>query len=255
MIDSINQMTNDYYKSENLISTKEHISTSGKYKLIVETYITKPGCWNYTKGIIHNIETGSVIQEIKRNYCVFHHSFFFKDNQEWLFCGKTYYSQCFINLETGEIFDNSTESKPDSFCWANVKSNPDGNIIIVEQCIWGGPYEIGFYDFTDPSIGWTELEFDNYQENYYLNIEWNYESKWLDNDTFEYIQKEDYSIKFQKFYDELTVEEELESSAIENDLISRMYYRVVLKKIDNKMRFMVTESSPQHLIEIQNNNE
>lgn len=148
----------DYYKPENLKATKYIISPSKKYQLTIETYSTKPKCWDYTRGTVVRLSDNHKIITIDRNYSIFHHSFFIKNNCEWLFCGKTYMSQTFVNLDTGDVYDNTDRLKLTDdykkgicFCWTKVYSSNDGNTLAVHGCIWGGPYFLGFYDFSDPS--------------------------------------------------------------------------------------------------------
>ena len=43
------------------------------------------------------------------------------------------------------------------FCWAQCYLSPDGSTLAVDGCVWAGPYEFRFFDFTDPSRGWPEL--------------------------------------------------------------------------------------------------
>ncbi|AGF85655.1 hypothetical protein QJ854_gp127 [Moumouvirus goulette] len=232
------------YTSDNFLSKVDRISPSGKYKLTIETYKTKPGCWNYTRGIIYKIESGEVIQTIDRNYSSFAFNFFNRNGEEWLFCGKTYYSQCFINLETGELYDNSSECKPDSLCWVNVQSNPTGTILIVECCIWGGGYFITFFDFTNPENGWKEIEFEE-DENYCLHDGDKCNTKWINDTQFEYIYYDEWSNYFQKFIGDLTGEEYDRSVNMPNDIVDKFYYRIVLE-VSDKIQYVIKESCPEH---------
>lgn len=36
------------------------------------------------------------------------------------------------------------------FCWANVLPSPDGMTLAVEGCYWACPYDLVFYDFSQP---------------------------------------------------------------------------------------------------------
>ena len=51
-----------YFVPENKIKETEYLSPSGKYKLIVEEYSTKPGCWSYTRGIFSK---DNIIADVK----------------------------------------------------------------------------------------------------------------------------------------------------------------------------------------------
>jgi len=144
----------------NLVSEKTIVSRSGNYKLVIGQYKTKEGCWEYTKGSVYRISDDKLIIEISRNYPYFQHHFFVKDGQEYLQAGRTYMSQIFVNLDTEKVvYDNSDVQQ--GYCWSSITASPDGNTLAVIACIWGGPYELLFYDFTDPSKGPIDLKCDN----------------------------------------------------------------------------------------------
>ncbi|AGC01650.1 hypothetical protein H012_gp815 [Acanthamoeba polyphaga moumouvirus] len=242
---------NTCFIPKNLLSSQEYLSPSNKYKLTIETYKTKPGCWNYTRGIIYKIESGEIIQIIDRNYSNFIFNFFNRYDKEWLFCGKTYYSQCFINLETGELYDNSDECKPNSLCWTNVQANPTGTLLAVEGCIWGGGEFVTFYDFSNPKNGWKEIPFME-DENYSLCLYGKYNTKWINNTQFEYTHYNKWSNYFQKFVLDLSGEEYNKSKNISNDVVDKFYYRVVLE-LTNKIEYITKESCEEHKQEFNSN--
>lgn len=135
---------------ENRIGTEREVtSPSGKYLLRIGTYKTKPGCWNYTKGTVFRHATNEVIAEICHNYGSFPYTFVESNGIEWFISGKTYTSQCFVNLATGEILDNSASKTSNDFIWAETKMSPDGRTLAVSGCVWGGSYELAFFDFTN----------------------------------------------------------------------------------------------------------
>lgn len=173
-------------------------SPLGNYSLTIQTYDTtkKSGkkTWEYTKGTIKNIKNGEIVYEIYRNYSSFEHCFFIKENREWLLCGKTYTSQCFIDIDNKKMYDNSESCSSYDYCWtSNVKFNPSATLLIVECCIWGAPYDYCVYDISNFENGWplvgvdcSKFEDINYYEN---NV------TWLDDNTLEmicYRTKQDY---------------------------------------------------------------
>ena len=247
-----------YCISENEKSSNEVISPSGKYKLTIKSYKTKEGCWNYTSGSVTRVDDDSLITTINRDYSAFNHSFFNRDGVEWLWTGKTYLSQCFVNLETGEIYDNSTDKaiNGSSFCWTNVMTNASGTILAVVGCIWGGPYDIIFYDFTDPAKGWPLIEFDGYQTDYDISADQDYELRWIDDTTVEYTSLREFSTRFNKQVDDLTMEElkELPTSDEEynKEVTKKFYYRVVIENANEKMCYVTTESSDDHCKDVEN---
>ena len=240
-------MTEQYCISDNLISSKEEISPSGKFRLTINEYKTEEGSWSYTKGIISRIADGVMIAEICRDYLNFNHSFFIgKNGEEWLWTGKTYLSQCFVNLDTGKIFDNSKTST-DSYglCWANVKANPSGTILAVEACVWGGPYEITFYDFSNPDQGWPVIEINDNNSDHDLCTDDESQTKWLDDETFEYISMLEFSTRFNKYVVDLNTEEF--EQLLEQETTNKLMYRIVVKKIDDKMHFTTIENSDAYI--------
>jgi hypothetical protein len=143
---------------ENEVRRDEEISLSGKYRLLIRYYKTKEGCWNYSRGTVYRISDKKEICDIKRNYSSFTHSFIEKNNQEWLITGRSYMSQTIINLDTGEEFEpGGDQYNGFAFCWINTHLSPDENTLVVEGCHWACPYEYRFFDFTDPSKGWSAL--------------------------------------------------------------------------------------------------
>lgn len=158
-----------FYIKENLFSSKEITSPSKRFKLIIESYKTKEGCWSYARGIIYRLSDNSIIYSIDRNYSTFHHSWIIKDGQEYLISGESYLTQIIIDLETSEVFKSSDNKNSNAFCWADVLISSDGKTLVVDGCVWGGPYEIRFYDFTDPSKGWPELPLKNKDDSDFDN--------------------------------------------------------------------------------------
>lgn len=156
-----------YFTNENetehmIIETnksREFLSPSKKFKLIIRYYKTKKDCWNYSRGTVYKVSDNTEICDIKRNYSSFNFSFVTKNDQEYLITGRSYMSQTIVNLDTGEEFEpEGDQYNGMAFCWSRVYLSPDGNTLLVDGCHWAGPYEYRFYDFTDPSKGWPELE-------------------------------------------------------------------------------------------------
>lgn len=154
----------DFYIKENERNEfqKEILSPSGKFKLLIRMYGTKPGCWNYSRGTVYNIENNEEVCDIKRNYSTFHHGFITKNNQEWLISGRCYMSQTIVNLETKKEYSPKNN---DEFCWAGpYLLSPDEKTLVVGGCYWAAPYEYKLFDFSNPEEGWPELiiEHDEY---------------------------------------------------------------------------------------------
>jgi hypothetical protein len=135
----------------------EVLSPSGAYRLTIQEYRRPPGRWNYTRGTVTRVRDGAIIADIKRNLSAFHHSFVTKDDREYLIAGRAYTSQTIVDLERGIEHEPSGDPYRDAFCWAKCLTSPDGNTLVVDGCIWACPYELRFFDFTDPARGWNQL--------------------------------------------------------------------------------------------------
>jgi hypothetical protein len=151
--------------------TKEELSPSGRYRLVMRYYDQGRGYWRYSRGTVYRVSDGSEIADVKRNYSTFRHSFVTKDGKEYLISGRSYMGQTIVNLETGvELNDKIWKAEKGyqgfEFCWAAHWLSPDGNTLVVNGCHWGGPYEFKFFDFSDPANGWPELESCPLHEGY-----------------------------------------------------------------------------------------
>jgi hypothetical protein len=143
-------------------SSSTTTNTSAKYRLV---------------RLIH-VETHSTVFEYKQHLshpldC----QFFTQNGVEWFLGSREYMSQLFVNLETGDYYDNCTvndledsgyERKHtveddecyDSFIWADTRIEPNGMCAFVEGCYWACPYEQRVYDLSHLSTGWIPIDID-----------------------------------------------------------------------------------------------
>lgn len=134
--------------------SKTHLSPSEKYRLIIDTYSTKKGSWGYTQGSVFLQNSDNPITVVQRNYSSFPFTFVEGNNgKDYLVCGEDYQGQTIVCLNTGERVNYSK----DGFCWACIHPSPDGKTLAVEGCYWGAPYEVRFYDFTNPMESLPQL--------------------------------------------------------------------------------------------------
>lgn len=147
--------------------TSEHLSPSGKYRLVVESIPTKPGCLNYTRGTVY--KGNEVVTKVERNYSAFPFLFIedHQDGYDYLVCGADYQGQTVVRLNDGEVRNNLPPEATEgiAFCWADYTYNKEHNLLVVDGCHWACPYEYRFYDFSEPMAGWQELKFQD-PENY-----------------------------------------------------------------------------------------
>jgi hypothetical protein len=154
----------------------EHLSDSEQYELIVGSYTTEKGCWNYTRGQVFNKETGALIADVKRNYSAF--PFAWAENHpnghSYLICGEDYQGQTIIELDTGKRKDYLPLDAHNGcgFCWAEHFPSPDKTKLAVIGCFWACPYELIIYDFSDPMrLPYKELQILDAPETF----------SWIDN--------------------------------------------------------------------------
>lgn len=152
------------YSDDNGSNPRETYSESGKYKLVVTSHQTSPGCWSYSKGKVYWVGPGKVrlIAEVRRNYSAFPFLFLEDhiDGHEYLICGEDYQGQTFVQLDTGKVVSDRSfgAERGFGFCWASYRLLGDGKTLLVDGCYWACPYELKFFDVSDPMNGWKEIE-------------------------------------------------------------------------------------------------
>ncbi len=146
-----------FFIPENRITDlgKRVISPSGRYELETYCYSTGPKSWNYSRGIVKRLSDNKIIADVKRNYGHFWHAWVEHANgNEYLLCGEDYQGYSVINLteETYDVFFPESGYRGFGFCWVEVHPSPDGLVLAVDGCYWACPYEIVFFDFSNPSV-------------------------------------------------------------------------------------------------------
>lgn len=94
-----------------------------------------------------------VVADVKRNYGIFWFAWVQRGDREYLLCGEDYQGYNVIDLNFGpNVLTFPHEAyKGMGFCWTAAYPSPTGDTIAVEGCYWACPYELVFYDFTNPS--------------------------------------------------------------------------------------------------------
>ncbi len=160
-----------YFIPENadLTRRREHLSPSGRFKLVVTPFTTGAGSWSYTQGLVYRKGCDEPIAEIRRNY----HAFpflFIEDHPKgsFLVAGEDYQGQTVLELDTGQRRDYTPTDAAlgAGFCWADHEYHAETSTLVVDGCYWACPYEFRFYDFSNPMEGWPEIEFDDAPDSY-----------------------------------------------------------------------------------------
>lgn len=157
-----NELWKDWcYSDDNAKKPIEHLSPSGRFKLVVTCHETSPGCWSYTKGVVSHAESGEIIASIRRNYSSFPFAWLEEhvDRHEYLICGEDYQGQTFVQLDTGKVVNDRSVGAEmgHGFCWAGYRLLGDKKTLLVDGCYWACPYELKFFDVSDPMAGWPEI--------------------------------------------------------------------------------------------------
>lgn len=144
--------------------TKEHLSPSGNYKLVITPYESGEGYWNYNMGVVLDTKTEEEVFVILRNYSSFDYCWVEHENgNEYLFCGEDYQGYVCLNLtkKKKHVYFPESGLKGWGFCWAEIKEYDkdfDDNELRVEGCHWGAQFENVVYDISNPDeVPYKEL--------------------------------------------------------------------------------------------------
>jgi hypothetical protein len=151
------------------------ISPSGKYRLEVDVYHTRKGCWSYSRGMVY--QDDRLIADIKRNFETFPYAWLGKENETHLYCGFDYQGQTIIDLQNGCRKDTLSTGSEQGFGFCAVGffiSPPPSKYMIIEGCIWGYSTEVRVYDISNPMLPTLlfgeDSEFSNWVSSEKFNI-------------------------------------------------------------------------------------
>lgn len=144
-----------YFTPQNRLDepAEQHRSPSGVYELEISSYSTEAGAWHFSRGIVRTTSDQSVVADVKRNFASFWHAWVPHPNgHEYLLCGEDYQGYSVIDLATGAHHRYFPEDayKGTGFCWTAAYPSRDGTIVAVDGCYWACPYELVFFDFSEP---------------------------------------------------------------------------------------------------------
>ncbi|WP_437718177.1 hypothetical protein WMF45_18240 [Sorangium sp. So ce448] len=143
-------------------SRREISSPTGKYRLVVSSFSTGRGGWDYAQGEVTRTASADPIAVVRRNLDAFPFLFVegHPNGHDYLVCGEDYQGQTVVELDTGRRRDHLPDEAKEgiAFCWAETRFEPPAAMLVVDGCIWACPYEFRFFDFSDPMSGWPEIE-------------------------------------------------------------------------------------------------
>ncbi len=145
-----------FFMPENQIagSSETFRSPDGRYELEICLYSAGPESWNYSRGIVRRLADQAIVADVRRNYGIFWHTWLQHPSGDMYFlCSEDYQGYSVINLDLGtsQVFFPEAGYEGWGFCWTAVYPSPDGLVLAVDGCYWGCPYEMVFFDFSDPT--------------------------------------------------------------------------------------------------------
>ncbi len=129
------------------------VSPSGDFELTVSQFTAGPQTWSYSRGEVRRKADHALVADVKRNFDNFWHAWVaHPDGNEYLLCGEDYQGYSVIDLRSGEMAVHFPPEafKGSGFCWADALPSPDGLTLAVFGCYWACPYELVFFDFSNP---------------------------------------------------------------------------------------------------------
>ena len=162
----------------------------------------------------------------------------FIGKKSWCFIGH-YGRNTFLNLETKDVYSYPILTRCRCDVWKHVHPNPDGSILAVHGYTSG--YNDGgrcyFFDFSNPEKGCPELEPDKY-----FDLPFKYDDDidivWLDNITCKLFEKQAYHRHLNKWYWDVSLDEEASMKITNDKYETRMVSEVVLQKVGDKMNIL-----------------
>jgi hypothetical protein len=153
--ETLNDIKDWYIKfSKELDEKKSKIFKTEEYEgyiLTLKTFGNGDGYWNYTRGIVENLN-GEIVADVSRNYSSFPYLFFKQDDVTYLFCGFDYQSYTVCNLNTGvmrHFFPKSAENG-NGWCIASIDSyDEEEKTIVLNGCYWGGSFDFRKLDLSN----------------------------------------------------------------------------------------------------------
>lgn len=134
------------------------IHENGRYRLEIDTFKTKEGCWDYTRGTV--FRDGVLLHEVHRNYSDFWQVWLLDvRGEDFLLCGEDYQGLTLLNLTTGARQDWLPEGAANGwgFCVWTAMTNPSKTAIMLEGCYWGGSPELHLHDMREMKLPWPRV--------------------------------------------------------------------------------------------------
>lgn len=229
----------DKYFTEEYKTDKEseiYFSPSKKYKFEVTEYKTNVN--NIKRGIVYRVSDNKLVTDIKTNSSHITHSFFQKNNQEWLISTEGRFNKVFVNLDTLNIYN---EHQIGYDVWCGIIPSPDNNTLaVISYCSYGGPLSTTFYDISKPAIERPILKINGLSGDdvqLYIGSVWEpkWNEEWNSDGTYTFKHFDEYDVNGCKWmYDIDRDEDELDDDSFEK-LEHRSLQNIVFKRDHHNM--------------------
>jgi hypothetical protein len=150
---------NDFAMTKLMVGKREIVFSPDKlFQLQIDFYGIKSDGYGYrstfSRGIVTRTNGSEIIADVVRNYPGFWNAWVSSaDDRPFLLCGEDYQGYSVVDLISGETNTYFPDEAYDGhgFCWVDAHPSPDGLLVAVEGCYWGGPYEIVVYSLSELS--------------------------------------------------------------------------------------------------------
>lgn len=134
--------------------SERHLSPSGRYELEVVPCEPRASDWRFAEGVVRRTGRPGALAHIRRNYAAFPFAWCegHANGHDYLIAGEDYQGQTIVELDSGLRVDHLADGAQQGveFCWARHHVAPMGDVLIVDGCFWGCPYELVAFDFSQP---------------------------------------------------------------------------------------------------------
>lgn len=134
--------------------TEYFVAPSGRCTLTVFRYCHQEGdgLLFLSKGVLRFDD--DMLIEIKRDHDYFQYTWLEHPTGEYLICGEDYQGYSVVDLKSRSVqhFVPEEAYLGGGFVWMEPYATSNGSILAVEGYFLGGPYQVVFYDVSQPTV-------------------------------------------------------------------------------------------------------